>query len=288
MMRKIKTNIFLLALTLMSSNLFLCQIGIGTTSPANSAYLDVFSPNKGILLPRMNLTGRNDASTVTNPANGLITFNQTAAGTTTNAVLANSLYFRQNTIWQKFASETELNNLVFSNQYVLESFTQQPFTTSQLTSVNGSETADIPVTWAAGDVYLDNTDDIESASEQNFRILTTGQYRILANFTFNPRRSVTTDNSNYTSVTFTVMKSQNNGSTWAPVIGATLPYDNGASNNVQTVIIPRTIVNLNQDDLLRIVMTKPGTGTPNFGTNSGIIFKAANDITKLIRIRKVN
>lgn len=265
------------------------QIGIGTTTPNASAALDVFSSNKGILLPRLNLTGRSDVSTISAPANGLIAFNLAAAGTATNTVVANSLYFRQNNIWQKFASATELNNLAFSSQYVLESFTPQPFTTAQLTPVNSSEIADIPLTWTAADIYLDNTDDVELATAQNFRVLTTGQYRILANFTFNPRRNVATDNSNYTSVSFTVMRSQNSGATWTAVAGTTMPFDNAASNEVQTIIIPRTILSFNQNDLIRVVMTKPGGATtPNYGTDSGIVSKAANDITKLIRIRKIN
>lgn len=284
-----KNSIIILISALLGVSSLSAQVGIGTTSPNSSAALDVFSSNKGILLPRLNLSGRNDAATISAPTNGLIAFNLAAAGTTPNAVLANSLYFRQNNIWQKFASATELTNLAFSSQYVLESFTQQPFTTTQLTAVNSSDTADIPVTWTAADIYLDNTDDVELSTAQDFKVLTTGQYRILANFTFNPRRNVTANNSNYTAVAFTVMKSTDNGIVWTAVAGTAMPFDNAASNEVQTIIIPRTILSFNQNDLIRIVMTKPGGGaTPNYGTGSGVMSKASNDITKLIRIRKIN
>jgi len=48
------------------------QIGIGTTTPANSAALDVTSTSKGVLIPRMNSTQRDAIAT---PANSLLIWN---------------------------------------------------------------------------------------------------------------------------------------------------------------------------------------------------------------------
>ena len=88
---------------------------------------------------------------------------------------------------------------------------------------------------------------------------------------------------------FQVCKSQNNGTTWTAVFGTVLPFDNGITNEVQTVIMPRVILNFAVNDLIRIVMNKPGgTSTPNYGSNSGVVSKATNDITKLIRVRRIN
>jgi uncharacterized protein (TIGR02145 family) len=53
------------------------QVGIGTTTPAASAQLDVNSTTKGLLPPRMT-TMQRDA--ITSPANGLIIFNTTTNG----------------------------------------------------------------------------------------------------------------------------------------------------------------------------------------------------------------
>lgn len=137
--------------------------------------------------------------------------------------------------------------------------------------------------------FLDNSDDVQRNGAQGFKINTSGQYRILANFTFSPKRSVTANNSNYSAVTFTIMRSQDSGTTWTAVCGATMPYDNGATNEIQTIIIPRTILTFAANDLVRVVMTKPGgTSTPDYSTGSGIISKATNDITKTIRIRRIN
>lgn len=270
------------------SHLF-SQVGIGTTTPHSSAILDITSTNKGFLLPRINLLGKNDNTTISNPANGLMVFNLAAAGSSTNAVSANSLYYRQNSLWQKFTSTSEVNSSTFSNQFILKSINQQTFNQTQLANVNSSETADIPVVWAVEDVFLDNSNDVDRYGAQGFKINNSGQYRILANFTFSPKRNVTTDNSNYSAVTFTIMRSQDSGATWTPVCGATMPFDNGATNDVQTIIIPRTILTFAANDLIRIVMTKPGGNTtPNYSTGSGIISKATNDITKAIRIRRLN
>ena len=43
------------------------QVGIGTTTPAASAKLDISSTSKGLLIPRVALTGTTDAVTVSTP-----------------------------------------------------------------------------------------------------------------------------------------------------------------------------------------------------------------------------
>lgn len=50
------------------------QVGIGNTDPDPSSILDVTSPDKGILVPRMDLTTRNS---ITDPAQGLLIYNTT-------------------------------------------------------------------------------------------------------------------------------------------------------------------------------------------------------------------
>lgn len=45
------------------------QVGIGTSTPSSNSILDLTSPNKGLLLPRVN-----DTSTVSNPSAGLMIY----------------------------------------------------------------------------------------------------------------------------------------------------------------------------------------------------------------------
>jgi len=58
------------------------QVGIGTSSPDASAALEVASANKGMLIPRVALTGSTDQTTIPSPATGLMVYNNGAAGLT--------------------------------------------------------------------------------------------------------------------------------------------------------------------------------------------------------------
>ncbi|WP_148285357.1 hypothetical protein [Flavobacterium sp. B17] len=51
------------------------QVGIGTNNPDASAALDIASTNKGLLIPRVSLTGITDQTTIASPAMGLIAYN---------------------------------------------------------------------------------------------------------------------------------------------------------------------------------------------------------------------
>ncbi len=74
-MKKNKSFLFLIFLA--TSNLFLAQLGIGTTSVKPSAGLEVSSStNKGLLLPRVDISDITDSTKpINNPATGLIVFN---------------------------------------------------------------------------------------------------------------------------------------------------------------------------------------------------------------------
>lgn len=283
MIIKIKTSlVFLLSAVLYG------QVGIGTATPNSSAALHISASNKGFLLPRVNLTGRNDISTIPSPAAGLMVVNLTASGTAGNAVIPNSIYFWQGSVWQKFTTLTEVTSFTQSGQYVIRSTATQPLTATQLNNINTDENFEVPVVWAANEVTVDNPADIEMLPGGNeFRLKITGDYVVVANFSFNPLRSVTADNSNYTYTAFTVMKSADNGTTWTPVSGTATPYDIGVSNQLQTVILPRTILRFNSNDRIKVVITQPGSTTPDYGTNAGILKKANEDFTKYLRIRRI-
>lgn len=72
-MRTIPISIFIV---LCSFSLH-AQVGIGTSSPDASAALEISSSNKGLLIPRVSLVSSTDATTIANPATGLLIY-QTA------------------------------------------------------------------------------------------------------------------------------------------------------------------------------------------------------------------
>lgn len=69
------------------------NIGIGTSAPDASAKLDITDANRGLLIPRVNLTSIIVASPVTAPTNGLLVFNLATAGTAPNNVIPGFYYW---------------------------------------------------------------------------------------------------------------------------------------------------------------------------------------------------
>jgi hypothetical protein len=79
------------------------NVGIGTSSPNTSAILHVSSTNKGVMLPKVSLTGATDNITVpvSSPGDdGMFLYNTASAGTGTNAITP-GYYYWQNSRWTK-------------------------------------------------------------------------------------------------------------------------------------------------------------------------------------------
>lgn len=51
------------------------QVGVGTSTPDASAQLDVVATNKGVLVPRVSLTGSTDVATIASPKESLLVYN---------------------------------------------------------------------------------------------------------------------------------------------------------------------------------------------------------------------
>ncbi len=96
--------------------------GIGTTTPNNSALLDMYSSNKGFLPPRVALTGVNDVATIPSPATGLLVYNTANAGSGSNLVYAGYYYF-DGSFWRRLGetNKKEIVANVFSAGYGVSS-----------------------------------------------------------------------------------------------------------------------------------------------------------------------
>jgi len=71
-----KKLLLIFSALIFSVNVVNAQLGVGTPLPAASSQLDVVSTNKGILIPRVSLTGTTDATTISNGnVNSLLIFN---------------------------------------------------------------------------------------------------------------------------------------------------------------------------------------------------------------------
>ncbi len=74
------------------------QVGIGTTNPDASSILDLKSSNSGLLIPRISLTSTTDITTIPNPANALLVYNNS----TTSDVTPGFYYW--DTKWNRMSS----------------------------------------------------------------------------------------------------------------------------------------------------------------------------------------
>lgn len=88
----------LLLITFISYSIY-AQVGIGTTSPDSSSILDVYSSNKGMLLPRVKLNSTTDVSTVASPATSLLVYN-----TNTFSDVTPGYYYWDGSKWVRLAS----------------------------------------------------------------------------------------------------------------------------------------------------------------------------------------
>ena len=108
-MKKIFSLFFFVFISLSFS--FAQNVGINADAslPNSSAMLDVKSANKGMLIPRVALTGTTDVTTVPSPVTSLMVYNTTAAGSGTTAVIA-GYYYWNGTAWVRVVSSTSTGN----------------------------------------------------------------------------------------------------------------------------------------------------------------------------------
>ena len=79
------------------------QVGIGTTAPDDSSLLEIKATNKGLLLPRVALTGSTDTATIAFPATSLLIYNTATTGTSLNSVTP-GYYYYTGTQWERLTN----------------------------------------------------------------------------------------------------------------------------------------------------------------------------------------
>lgn len=103
-------KLFLIFLVISSGSF--AQTGIGTTTPHNSAKLDVSATNKGFLPPRVTLTSATDVSTIASPAEGLFVYNLGSVG------LQAGYYYWNGANWATIATANLAGNAVVASDLV--------------------------------------------------------------------------------------------------------------------------------------------------------------------------
>ena len=84
------------------------QVGINTSTPNASSALDIVSTNKGILIPRVELTGTDQQLTANIPnADGLLVYHEG------NAFLPKGFYYWNSTVWVSMTGEIKAGQKFF-------------------------------------------------------------------------------------------------------------------------------------------------------------------------------
>lgn len=88
------------------------------TSPASGSVLDVKSTSKGFMPPRVALTGRTDATTISSPSTGLLVFNTANAGSSPDTIYE-GYYYNSGTSgspnWTRAMNMNVTNGMSFQN-----------------------------------------------------------------------------------------------------------------------------------------------------------------------------
>ncbi|WP_394665954.1 hypothetical protein [uncultured Chryseobacterium sp.] len=113
---------------ILSSPLFISQVGINTPNPDPSAALDIVAKasDKGLLIPRVPLQNITDTSTVPNPAVSLLVYN-----TTTNTGITKGYYYWDGSKWLRFNDSSKI--------------------------FYGNSDPTIPTTNSTGDIFINNS-----------------------------------------------------------------------------------------------------------------------------------
>jgi hypothetical protein len=96
-------------IAILLSSAAVAQVGVNTTTPNPSAALDINSSDKGIMLPKVALTGTNDITTISaTQATGLLVYN--TATTTGSVRVTPGFYYWNGSSWRRFRNQGYTTN----------------------------------------------------------------------------------------------------------------------------------------------------------------------------------
>jgi len=127
--------IFVVVGLLLMTTLGYSQTGIGTTEPDPDAQLEISATNKGVLIPRIELSGTDSEAPLSSHVAGMIVYNTITAGSGSTAVVP-GFYYNDGTKWVRTLGAGE---------------------DSGLSSGIGEPNATNPASSDVGDLYIDES-----------------------------------------------------------------------------------------------------------------------------------
>jgi len=120
-MKKLLLSAFV-AFAMLATTKSFAQQGFGTNQPDKSAAVDIVSSQRGLLIPRINLTATNVEAPVINPAQSLLVYNKLSNGTGANAVTP-GFYYWDTDKWVRIVSTSseKITKVESGNNVIVDS-----------------------------------------------------------------------------------------------------------------------------------------------------------------------
>lgn len=188
--------------------LTVAQVGIGTIDPDPSSILEIYSENKGILIPRMTTINRN---LIENPSNGLLLYN-----TTTNAINYFDTHWRSLTPKYMSVNSTDEVSTTSTNEAEIPEMEISPLSgnhsvtfESQISNLSGavnSETllSDLNLLYTELEDFA-STNTTHAATFGNSETITPGKYEVVSAISVSG--TITLDGENTTDPVFIIKSS---------------------------------------------------------------------------------
>lgn len=289
---------------------FAQSVGVFTKTPDASAALDVdvsalpANGKKGMLLPRVQLTGKNDQTTIPSPAVGLVVYNLQDRGTGDNQVEHDMFYFWDGEKWLDMTNiDIVIRELLPQVFFILQGDAQNVASKKNHPSLYYDE--EVPLTYSEKSVD-DEGNEIDhitlntgnnvrlNDAEDTFEILNPGDYEISGIIGYNPNISNLLNAS--TNLEFILQRrSSQTGGPWRNIARCVSAWGNNTVLNSRHMVISPMVVRFEKGDKIRAVVKrtmghKPGDNRggkdPDWIAN--INPAGGSNTSKVIKIQKLS
>ena len=294
---------------------FAQSVGVFTKTPDASAALDVdvsalpANGKKGILLPRVQLTGKNDQTTIPSPAVGLVVYNLQDNGTGDNQVEHDMFYFWDGTKWLDMTNiDIVIRELLPQVFFILQGDTQNVASKTKhpslsfgdevpLTYSEKSEVVKDGITYIVDNITLNTGNNVRlNDAEDTFEILNAGEYEISGIVGYNPNiwenvgALITCTNLEF----IIQRKSAQTGWTWKNIARSVSAWGNNTVLNSRHMVISPMVVKFEKGDKIRAVVKQTKGDEPggDHGTApewvANINPAGGSNTSKVIKIQKLS
>lgn len=295
---------------------FAQSVGVFTKTPDASAALDVdvsalpADAKKGMLLPRVQLTGKNDRITIPHPAVGLVVYNLQDSGSGDNQVEHDMFYFWDGTKWLDMTNiDIVIRELLPQVFFILQGDTQNVASKKKHPSLYYGE--EVPLTYdeksevekdgvvkIVDNITLNTGNNVRlNDAEDTFEILNPGDYEISGIIGYNPNiwdRFLELNTS--TNLEFIIQRrSSQTGWQWKNIARCVSAWGNNTVLNSRHMVISPMVVKFEKGDKIRAVVKqtmghKPGDDKkgqdPDWIAN--VNPAGGSNTSKVIKIQKLS